>query len=823
MQDGTEKAADRGTPRAQSGEAETIALHEGTRLHEAEIVDLIGCGEYSIVYLAYDYELGRHVALKEYMPSAIASRNSDASVSAKSPHHGNAFTAGLRHFVKEAKLFSQLDSASLLKVYRFWEENGTAYMAMPVYEGITLEQAFKAQPVKPSEGRLRELLTDLLDAVEAIHRVQDCHGDITSDSIMLQPDGRALLLDFNAARTVISHLAGRASNVPRPGFAPIEQYPDMPGLKQGAWTDIYALGAVMYYLINGKAPPAAMSRMINDNMVPAREVGRGSYSEDFLAVLDRALAVRPEQRIRSVADLREALRPDSVTSGAVHPTSIYRDNKDNRGKRDNASAQSMAARHYIPNTRHTAADDRPPDWYQKGKRNKAFASSFRQTKPTMAVASLVLVGGIAVGIYAGINYSGPSATHSTPPIVARAEPAASIAPSAPSTPATSAPDPASSTPAPPPLSRQDTQPTSPLPASGGLEDQEKSSAKNSYPDKPDVQTEKNAPSVKLPGPVAESKPGIRTRPAPVERSKPPAPTAPTAPQVVAQQPAAEEIPPQAKFPDSLPDSLPDSDTLKKPQPDTIPRYPAERETSGELASSPPLAPPPDASPKPVLSQADTGDGKEIKLDDQTMQGDFSLDPVTGAVSGRGSITWKNGDRFEGTLVKGSKEGKGIFVWKNGNRYSGDWANNQPNGRGTLEFRNGDQYKGEVRNGVPNGKGSFVFSNGNRYEGEVKNSSPNGKGMLVFADGTRYEGEVKDGVPNGQGVTRFRHGDVYSGTVVAGKSHGRGRYTWANGTVWEGEFRNDQRTENGSIVTAGGKYASTPDSAQSARIDTRVKE
>lgn len=815
MQDGTEKAADRGTPRAESGEAETIALHEGTRLREAEIVDLIGSGEYSIVYLAYDYELGRHVALKEYMPSAIASRNSDASVSAKSPRHGNAFTAGLRHFVNEAKLFSQLDSASLLKVYRFWEENGTAYVAMPVYEGITLGQAFKAQPVKPSEGRLRELLTDLLGAVEAIHRVRDCHGYITPDSIMLQPDGRAQLLDFNAARTVISHLAGRASNVPRPGFAPIEQYPDMPGLKQGAWTDIYALGAVMYYLISGKAPPAAMPRMINDSMVPAREVGRGSYSEGFLAVLDRALAVRPEQRIRSVAGLRGALRPGPVASGAGRPTPTHRDNRGNRSKRDNASGQSMAARHYVPNTRPTAADDRPPDWYQKGKRNKAFASSFAQTRPTMAVAGMVLVGGIAAGIYAGFKYSGPSATHSTPPIAARAEPAAS-APSAPSTPATSAPVPASPTPAPPPLSRQDTQPTSPLPASGGLEDQEESPAKNPYPGKPDVPTERSAPSAKLPAPVAEAKPGTRTRPAPVERSKP---LAPTAPQVVAQQPAAGEIPPQTK----LPDSLPDPDTLKKPQPDTIPRYPAGRETSGELASSPPLAPPPGASPKPVLSEAGTGDGKEIKLDDQTMQGDFSLDPVTGAVSGRGSITWKNGDRFEGTLVKGSKEGKGIFIWKNGNRYSGDWANNQPNGRGTLEFRNGDQYKGEVRNGVPNGKGVFVFSNGNRYEGEVTNSSPNGKGMLVFADGTRYEGEVKDGVPNGQGVTRFRHGDVYSGTVVAGKSHGRGRYTWANGTVWEGEFRNDQRTENGTIVTAGGKYASTPDSAQSATIDVRVKE
>jgi hypothetical protein len=154
------------------------------------------------------------------------------------------------------------------------------------------------------------------------------------------------------------------------------------------------------------------------------------------------------------------------------------------------------------------------------------------------------------------------------------------------------------------------------------------------------------------------------------------------------------------------------------------------------------------APEPVTTA-----GKLLKLDGQTMIGDFSADPKTGIVSGTGRIVWSNGEQFEGTLRQGRKEGKGRFVWRSGQHYSGDWERDMPNG----------------------------------------------KGIITFANGNRYEGEVKNGLPHGQGVTRFRNGDVYAGTWVAGKSHGNGRYTWANGSYWEGEFRDDLRTGNGTLV------------------------
>jgi hypothetical protein len=159
-------------------------------------------------------------------------------------------------------------------------------------------------------------------------------------------------------------------------------------------------------------------------------------------------------------------------------------------------------------------------------------------------------------------------------------------------------------------------------------------------------------------------------------------------------------------------------------------------------------------------------GQSIRLRDQTMTGNFAIDPQTGKVSGTGRIVWNNGNRFEGTLVNGVKQGKGQFFWNNGQHYIGDWINDVPNGMGVIVFPNGD----------------------------------------------RYEGQVKDGESHGQGTARFTGGDSYVGAWVNGKRHGQGRYAWADGAYWEGEFRNGTRTENGVLTHAQAGPASAPQPA-----------
>jgi hypothetical protein len=290
------------------------ALAVGTYLGEFEIQGVIGEGGFGIVYLAWDHSLQRRVALKEYMPSALASRGGGQTVSVKSERHRETFQAGLSSFVNEARLLAQFDHASLVKVYRFWEAHGTAYMVMPFYEGVTLKDTLKALGGPPDEAWLTGLLAPLTEALEVIHAEQCYHRDIAPDNvILLKGTQRPLLLDFGAARRVIGDMTQALTVILKPGYAPVEQYAEVPGMKQGPWTDVYALAALVYNAITGKTPPTSVGRLMNDNYQPLAEVARGRYSDHFLQAIDRALKVKPDERTPNIAALRADLGLDTAT------------------------------------------------------------------------------------------------------------------------------------------------------------------------------------------------------------------------------------------------------------------------------------------------------------------------------------------------------------------------------------------------------------------------------------------------------------------------------------------------------------------------------
>ncbi|MCX9156598.1 serine/threonine-protein kinase [Niveibacterium sp. 24ML] len=283
------------------------ALPLGTRLGEFEVVGLVGEGGFGIVYLAHDHSLERKVALKEYMPSSLASRATNASVAVRSERHRETFEVGRRSFVNEARLLAQFDHPALVKVYRFWEDNGTAYMAMPFYDGITLRDALKARGSAPDESWIRKILLPVMDALEIIHNQSCYHRDIAPDNIMLLADDRPVLLDFGAARRVIGDMTQALTVILKPGYAPIEQYAEMPGMKQGPWTDIYALGAVVYFMITGKTPPPSVGRMMQDSFEPLATLVAGKYGDAFLRGIDQCLAVKAEDRPQSIAEMRQAV------------------------------------------------------------------------------------------------------------------------------------------------------------------------------------------------------------------------------------------------------------------------------------------------------------------------------------------------------------------------------------------------------------------------------------------------------------------------------------------------------------------------------------
>ena len=313
-------------------------LPPGTRLLEFEVRETVGEGGFGIVYAAWDHSLDRRVALKEYMPSSLASRSGQSQILPRSERHRETFEAGLKSFVNEAKMLAQFDHPSLLKVYRFWEANGTAYMVMPFLEGSTVRDTVRGLAEPPDEAWIRSLLTPLFDALAMLHAAKIYHRDIAPDNIHLLADtGLPLLLDFGAARRVIGDMTQALTAILKPGYAPVEQYADIPGLKQGPWTDVYALAAVVHWIVTGKTPPPSVGRMFDDAHVPLAQRAAGRYSPVFLEAIDRALVVMPDKRTQTVEAFRndlEGLAPAAtgitlthaaaavpVTRGPVPPTS----------------------------------------------------------------------------------------------------------------------------------------------------------------------------------------------------------------------------------------------------------------------------------------------------------------------------------------------------------------------------------------------------------------------------------------------------------------------------------------------------------------------
>ena len=283
------------------------ALPPGTRLDEFEILGVLGTGGFGIVYLATDLSLDRRVAIKEYLPVQLARRGHDGRVQVRAPRYAAVFAQGLQAFTREARLLAGLDHPAMVKVHRHWNANGSAYMAMHYVQGETLRQARRRGRLPASEEGLRALLAPLLDTLEILHACGVTHRDIAPDNILLRPDGSPVLLDFGSARRAADSTSDTLTAALKPCFAPIEQYGETTQVRQGPWTDVYALGGVIAYLLEGRPPSAATARAVHDDRLPLAERGVAGMSRNFLAAIDWALAVKPQDRPQSIAEFRNAL------------------------------------------------------------------------------------------------------------------------------------------------------------------------------------------------------------------------------------------------------------------------------------------------------------------------------------------------------------------------------------------------------------------------------------------------------------------------------------------------------------------------------------
>jgi len=283
--------------------AAEIALPRGYALHEYQIEQTLGIGGFGLTYLATDSNLNLKVAIKEYLPGDLAQRGEDQSVRPKAESAFESFKWGLSRFLDESRTLASFRHPNIVRVLRFFEANRTAYMVMEFVAGQPLGEWIRSRRPLAQDAVLG-IAAPLLDGLEVVHRTGYLHRDIKPSNIFIRDDGSPVLLDFGSARPASS--GADLTAIVTPGYAPIEQYHSQG--QQGPWSDLYAFGGVLYWMITGKRPVEAVARVRQDMLPPAAQAAdRSRYDADLLAAIDWALTLHEERRPQAVADFRSAL------------------------------------------------------------------------------------------------------------------------------------------------------------------------------------------------------------------------------------------------------------------------------------------------------------------------------------------------------------------------------------------------------------------------------------------------------------------------------------------------------------------------------------
>lgn len=293
-----------------------IALTPGTVLTgDYRLERVLGAGGFGVTYLAQEMALSRQVTIKEYFPSDFAARANGIDAVPRSSDCAGDFQWGLDRFIEEAQTLAKLDHPNIVRVYRYFRANSTAYMVLQFEEGQSFKNWLKGLGRAPRQAEIDGIVAPLLDALEFVHRADYLHRDVAPDNIIVRRDGVPVLIDFGSARSEIIAHSKTVSALVKPGYSPYEQYAET-SRQQGPWTDMYALAATLYHAVTGKRPPDAPSRMIKDEYVPARENALGGYRAGFLRAIDKALQLNIEQRPQSIAAWRgELLAPEPQKQG----------------------------------------------------------------------------------------------------------------------------------------------------------------------------------------------------------------------------------------------------------------------------------------------------------------------------------------------------------------------------------------------------------------------------------------------------------------------------------------------------------------------------
>lgn len=297
----------------------TRCLKPGVILKERyKIEEVIGAGGFGITYRAWDPLLQSYVAIKEYYPSGIATRSADSSkVCVPVGQEQREYHRGRIRFLKEAQDVARFQSEpNIVSIYDYLEENDTAYMVMEYLHGCTLKQYIREHGGRLDTDHILHICLSVLDALAVVHKAGMIHRDISPENIFICEDLTVKLIDFGAAKQVYLDGEQTMSVVLKPGYAPPEQYAKKD--KQGPWTDIYALGATLYFAATGEKPEESFGRALEDTIKPVCEVNP-EIPRAMSQVIMRAISVKIEDRYQTVEAMRESLLAGEGQNAQMEP------------------------------------------------------------------------------------------------------------------------------------------------------------------------------------------------------------------------------------------------------------------------------------------------------------------------------------------------------------------------------------------------------------------------------------------------------------------------------------------------------------------------
>lgn len=287
-----------------------VPLPSKTRIAEYQVLKLLGQGGFGTTYLCVDANLNRKCVIKEYTPHYLVERKNNGELKPKRWMLRGPFKSGLASFLKEARLLACFNHPNIVRINRYFEAYRTGYFVMDYESGSSLRDILSQRGAQFEEQEIEAIILPLCMGLEQLHKQALIHRDIKPDNIIIRPDGTPVLIDFGAAFDLRTLGQVKLDVIATPHYAPPEQFDS--NLPQGPWLDIYALGATMYEMISGHFPIQSLQRLDKDDLIPAREIGRGMYGDRLLGLIDKSLSLNSTERPKNIEEFIALLKVDNT-------------------------------------------------------------------------------------------------------------------------------------------------------------------------------------------------------------------------------------------------------------------------------------------------------------------------------------------------------------------------------------------------------------------------------------------------------------------------------------------------------------------------------